>query len=390
MLAFRLALRNLLGAGLRTWLNVIVLSFSFIIIIWTKGLLEGWDRQARNDMISWEVGGGQYWHGEYDPYDPFTLSDSHGPVPEALKPEVADGKVVPVLITQGSVYPRGMMHAVLIKGIQPHQKLIRLPSSSLEAGDGDVPAIIGKAMAESTGLKEGDYVTVRWRDRNGTFDATEVKIMTVFETTVPTVDVGQIWLPLDKLQDMMLMPGEATLLIRAPEAGVPPAADPWVFKNQDFLLSDIEAIIKAKGSVGLIIWGILLLMAMLAVFDTQVLSIFRRQKEIGTYVALGMTKGQVVGLFTLEGAMNSVLAALVGALYGIPLLLMQAVKGIKIPLSSSDFGIAMAERLYPVYSLWLICGTVVIVMLVTTAVSYWPSRRIAKMSPTEALRGRVQ
>ncbi len=390
MLAFRLALRNLLGAGLRTWINVIVLSFSFIIIIWTKGLLEGWDRQARHDMISWEVGGGQYWHGKYDPYDPFTLTDSHGPVPAILEAGVADGSLVPVLITQGSVYPRGMMHAVIIKGIPPQQKIIELPSSSLEQGDGDVPAIIGEAMAESTGLKEGDYVTVRWRDRNGTFDATEVKITAIFETTVPTVDVGQIWLPLEKIREMMLMPGEATLLIRAPEAGPPPEADPWVFKDQDFLLSDIEAIIKAKGSVGLIIWGILLLMAMLAVFDTQVLSIFRRQKEIGTYVALGMTKSQVVGLFTLEGAMNSVLAAIVGALYGIPLLMMQAVKGIKIPLSSSDFGIAMAERLYPVYSLWLICGTVVIVMLVTTAVSYWPSRRIAKMSPTEALRGRVQ
>ena len=67
--------------------------------------------------------------------------------------------------------------------------------------------------------------------------------------------------------------------------------------------------------MGVIIWGIMLLMAMLAVFDTQVLSIFRRQKEIGTYVALGMTRGQVVGLFTLEGAMHSVLAALVGAVY---------------------------------------------------------------------------
>jgi ABC-type lipoprotein release transport system permease subunit len=390
MLAFRLALRNLLGAGLRTWLNVIVLSFSFIIIIWTKGLLEGWDRQARNDMISWEVGGGQYWHSEYDPYDPFTLTDSHGQVPAGLEAGVTDGSLVPLLITQGSVYPRGMMHAVLIKGIPPQQKVIELPTAYLEAGEGDVCAIIGEAMAESTGLKEGDYVTVRWRDRNGTFDATEVKIAAVFKTTVPTVDVGQIWLPLDKLQEMMLMPGEATLLIRGPEAGPPPVADPWVFRDQDFLLSDIETIIKAKGSVGLIIWGILLMMAMLAVFDTQVLSIFRRQKEIGTYVALGMTKSQVVGLFTLEGAMNSVLAAIVGALYGIPLLLVQAVKGIKIPLSSSDFGIAMAERLYPVYSLWLIGGTVAIVLVVTTAVSYWPSRRIAKMSPTEALRGRVQ
>ena len=390
MLAFKLVLRNLLGAGLRTWLNVIVLSFSFIIIIWTKGLLEGWDRQARHDMISWEIAGGQYWHSEYDPYDPFTLTDSHATVPASLQQGVTDGTVIPVLITQGSVYPRGMMHAVLIKGIPPKQNVLQLPSSFLEATDGEVPAIIGKAMAESTGLKVGDYVTIRWRDKNGTFDATEVKITTVFETTVPTVDGGQIWLPLEKLQEMMLMPGEATILIRATESGPPLAADSWIFKDQELLLSDIEMIIKAKGSVGLIIWGILLLMAMLAVFDTQVLSIFRRQKEIGTYVALGMTKSQVVGLFTLEGAMNSILAVIVGAVYGIPLLLIQAVKGIKIPMSSSDFGIAMAERLYPVYSLWLIAGTVVIVLLVTTAVSYWPSRRIAKMSPTEALRGRIQ
>ena len=62
MMAFKLALRNLFGAGLRTWLNVIVLSFAFVVIIWHKGFLDGWDRQAKTDMISWEVGGGQYWH----------------------------------------------------------------------------------------------------------------------------------------------------------------------------------------------------------------------------------------------------------------------------------------------------------------------------------------
>jgi ABC-type lipoprotein release transport system permease subunit len=134
----------------------------------------------------------------------------------------------------------------------------------------------------------------------------------------------------------------------------------------------------------------MLMMAMLAIFDTQVLSIFRRQKEIGTYVALGMTRGQVVKLFTIEGAMHSVLAAIVGAVYGIPLLTMQAIKGISIPINSSDFGIAMAERLYPVYSLGLITGTILIVLMVTTVVSYWPSRKIAKLNPTEALRGRIQ
>ena len=156
--------------------------------------------------------------------------------------------------------------------------------------------------------------------RNGTFDATEIRIAGIFDTNVPTVDVGQIWLPIEKLREMMLLPGEATILVTGADFS---NACYWMngyYKNQKSLLSDIEKIIKSKGAVGIMIWGIMLMMAMLAIFDTQVLSIFRRQKEIGTYVALGMTRGQVVILFTIEGAMHSVLAAIVGAVYGIPLL----------------------------------------------------------------------
>jgi len=60
MLAIKLAYRNLIGAGLRTWLNVLVLSFSFLVIIWHRGIMNGWDRRARNDTINQEIGGGQY------------------------------------------------------------------------------------------------------------------------------------------------------------------------------------------------------------------------------------------------------------------------------------------------------------------------------------------
>ena len=219
MLAFKLALRNLLGAGLRTWLNVIVLSFSFIIIIWTKGLLAGWDRQARHDMISWETGHGQYWQANYDPYDPFTLTDSHSPVPEALAAMAEQQLVVPVLITQGSIYPQGRMQSVLVKGIPPDQGLLELPTAMLGSDTVDIPGIIGSTMAESTGLQPGDFVTLRWRDRNGTFDATEIRIAGIFKTTVPTVDAGQVWIPLETLQTMMLMPREATLIVRGEAAG---------------------------------------------------------------------------------------------------------------------------------------------------------------------------
>ena len=66
-LAIKLAFRNLIGAGLRTWLNVIVLSFSYVVIIWMNGVMIGWEEQAKHDMTSWQIGGGQYWHNAYDP-----------------------------------------------------------------------------------------------------------------------------------------------------------------------------------------------------------------------------------------------------------------------------------------------------------------------------------
>jgi putative ABC transport system permease protein len=103
MLAFKLALKNLIGAGLRTWLNVFVLSLALFMIVFQSGVIEGWNRQARADMIDWEVGGGEYWHELYDPYDPLTLNDGHGTLPAEISQLCSDGQAVPVLVTQASV-----------------------------------------------------------------------------------------------------------------------------------------------------------------------------------------------------------------------------------------------------------------------------------------------
>lgn len=390
MMIIRLAMRNLLGAGLRTWLNVIVLSFSFVVIIWMKGLLDGWDRQAKNDMINWEYGGGQYWHPDYDPGDPFTLSDSHGKIPGELDSLVISGDVTPILITQGTLYPGGRMQSIMIKGIDPGQNLLYLPSSVLDSVYNAIPALIGSSMAESAGIKKGDFVTLRWRDKNGAFDATEIVIADIFKTNVPSVDGNQVWIPLERLREMMMMPGEATLLVASVSTAGSFTKCDWEFKTREALVEDIEKIIRAKTMGSAVMWAILLLLAMLAIFDTQVLSIFRRQKEIGTYIALGMTRHQVVTLFTLEGAMHAVLAAALGAVYGIPLLGIQSIKGLALPVDSADYGISFADRLYPEYGLGLIFSTVAIVLLTTTIVSFWPSRKIAKMRPTDALRGKIQ
>ena len=390
ILAIKLAFKNLIGAGLRTWLNVIVLSFSFVLIIAARGILVGWDRQAKNDMTDWEIGAGQYWNEAYDPYDAFTLNDAHAPIPDVFADEISSGEMVPVLITQGTIYPEGRMQSIQIKGIPPEQTLLELPTSKLDTATGATPAIIGSSMARNNKLEVGDYVTIRWRDVNGTFDATDIYIAAVFTTNVPTVDAAQVWIPMDELQTMTLMPGEATTLTFGDGDRERSDVPGWTLKTYQALVQDIEDMIKTKSVGQSIFYTILMLLALLAIFDTQVLSIFRRQKEIGTYVALGYTRREVVGLFTIEGAMHAILAALVGAVYGIPFLIWFAKNGITLGVDSSDFGITMSDTMYPVYSGTLVIGTTLIVLLATTVVSYWPSRKIAKMNPTEALRGKLQ
>ncbi|MBA7583156.1 hypothetical protein ES708_25096 [subsurface metagenome] len=245
-------------------------------------------------------------------------------------------------------------------------------------------------MAKNCKLQEGDVTTIRWRDVNGTFDAAEVKVVKVFNCDVPNVDAGQMYIHINKLREMMQAPDEATLFIIGEDFEMNETVSGWEYKDFDFLMTEMNEMMKMKKVGGSFMYVILMLLAMLAIFDTQVLSIFRRQKEIGTYIAMGMTRRQVVSLFTVEGAMHAILAVIFIAIFGTPLLIWLMSIGMTMPAGTDDFGIAIAETIYPVYGAGLIIGTSLLVFVITLIVSYLPARKISKMKPTDALKGKIQ
>lgn len=388
MKLWKLAFRNLLGNGLKTWLTVFILSLSFVMIIFMQGILAGWDRQAIRDMKQWEIGGGQYWSERYDPYDPFTLDSAAVTFPETLREAYEAGAVEPILIATGTIFPSGRSMPVMIKGIRPGQQLLQLPTAALITDNTSIPAIIGYGMAKQAGLTKGDYLTLRWRDANGTFEAEEIYIADLFSTFVPAVDNGQLWLPLETLQQMILKPDAATLIVQAEELPVVNAKG-WVFKSTNELTQTLRETLRAKRVGQSIFYIIFLLLGLLAVFDTQMLAIFRRRREIGTFVALGMTQKEVIRLFTLEGTLNAVLAVILGALYGIPLFTYFSIHGIPMPSDVSDFGVAISDRIYPAYPFTLVMGSLLLIISITAWVSYLPARKIARMNPTDAIKGKT-
>lgn len=386
---FNLAYRNIRRAGLRTWLNVAILSFLYVLVIAHQGIFNGMMQQGARAEIDDRIAGGQYWHENYDPYDPFSWDDSHAAIPPALNKLISAGEAVPVLVKSGTIYPQGRMRQILLRGIDPGQKILHIPTGSLENVTDAVPVMVGRYMAGNNSLKEGDYFFIRFRDVNGTFEAVQGKVVKIMSTKSMSTDKGQVWMALDKLRELTGMQGQATIVVVSnkykdglADEGI------WKFKSREYLMRDIISIVKSKRISSGILYLVLLFLALLAVFDTQVLAIFKRRREIGTLIALGMTKRQVVALFTLEGVMHAVLAAAAGAVYGIPVMYYMAKTGLGMPEVVEEYGYAFMRRLYPSYSAGLVLGTVAVILTTVTIVSYWPAMKIARMDTTKALKGK--
>ncbi|MDD4992092.1 MAG: FtsX-like permease family protein [Paludibacter sp.] len=389
MKLFKTAFRSLIGNGLKTWLNVFVLSISFVLIILLQGILKGWSSQAVDDTVKWEIADGQYWQSKYDPFDPFTFDSSTVEIPTVFKKDVDSHRIEPILITQGSIYPQGRMQGVLLKGIRPNQKLLKIPTEKLNENSAEIPVVLGAFMAKQTKLHLNDVVTLRWRDKNGTFEAADIRVAGIFKTSIPTVDNGILWIPLDRLQQMTMNTNCANLLIKSPEVKAV-SLPGWTFKDVTKLTESTMLLVKTKSIGTSFMYIIFLLLAMLAIFDTQTLSIFRRQREIGTLVALGMTQREVVWHFTLEGTINAVLAFAVGTVWGASILYYMATKGYSFNMDASEIGVPMADTMYATITLGLVINTMIFILIVTAVVSYIPARKIAKMNPTDAIRGKVQ
>ncbi|WP_211093362.1 ABC transporter permease [Flammeovirga agarivorans] len=383
LLSFRLAFRNIISSGLRTWLTIITLSLAFVMILFFNSLYMGWEYQGIKDQVNWEFAEGQLIHADYDKMDPFTIESGHGQYSE-------NAHLTPVLIRQANIYPDGRMLPILLKGIASEQDVVKLPTKVLSNSKVPIPVIIGQGMAQDNHLKKGDEILMRWKDKNGTFDAQNVTIVDIFETTVPTVDANQVWIGLEKLNQLTGFHQQATYLL-ADKEYKHQNIEGWEYESKQELLQPFYDLIEMKKGGSSFLYGILMLIALIAIFDSQVFSVFKRQKEIGTYIALGFTKKRVTFLFTLEGTMYAFIATIVGSAVAIPLIMW--LNKVGIPMTSNleqsrKMGITIDEFIYPLLTPELFFKTIILVVLLSAVISYLPVRKISKMNTVDALKGK--
>lgn len=382
----KLAWIQFLRQGARAWLNVAVTGLTLVTLIFMASLLNGFQLQASKNLKSTDVGGGHYRLAGFDILSPTEWEDQTFLPPSFLK-NLKDMDKAEVLVQQGQLFPNRRLYPVQLRGIDSKQQLLSLPLeplASLEKEVDAIPIIIGTRMAEQSRLNKGDSAVLRWRDRLGAIDARDVRVVEVADFLNPRVDEGVVWLTLDRLRLMTRRQGEVSWVTVRHDFG---PAENLEFLEPDSLMSDVLNLLEQDRRNAKILWAILLFLAGTSVYNSQILNVFKRQKEIGAMMAFGMESKTIVGLFTLEGTISGVGAIFFALILGTPFYYWFQSIGLDIShLSASTMPVR--ERIFLDLHFMEIVWTTLIMLLVIIFSAWRPVQKISNMEPTVALRGK--
>ena len=382
-----IAWKNFYRQGVRAFLNVFVTALTIIILIFMLSLLNGFQMQAARNMGITDIAGGQYRAPGFDILTPTEWENRTLTVSDDLS-RLSHEEKAEVLIQQGQLFPNRRLYPVQLRGMEIEQSLLELPLGGLKVYGPEpgevIPVVVGVRMAEKAHLQKGSTVVLKWRDRNNVVDARNVQVVDVADFINPRVDEGVVWIRLDHLRTMTVRPNEVSWVAVNDFKGAAPTTE---FHTVEMLMADLLALLQQDRRNSRILWAILMFLAGTSVFNTQILNIFKRQKEIGTLMALGMDAQKIVRLFTLEGSLAAVGAVLLAAVLGIPFFMWFQSVGLDVShLSASTMPVH--ERVFLDFQFWEITWSVILVVVLMILVAWWPVKKISRLDPTLALRGK--
>ena len=240
-------------------------------------------------------------------------------------------------------------------------------------------AIIGRELAQDLGLRVGDRLAVQTGSSSESLRVTALVDLGVKDLNRRTVIV-----PLRTAQNLLALPGGATSLdvtlhdVWVARALAQDLQRQFPYKVESWQESNAQLVsaLNAQSVSTAIIRGVVLAVVVLGIASVLV-SVVQKQREIGILRAMGATRGQVLRLFLVQGAVVGAIGSVVGLLLAVALIWVFTafVRGSDgLPLFNITLPIDIAIRVALIATA---CG-------VLAAIA--PARRAAKLDPAQAIR----
>lgn len=201
--------------------------------------------------------------------------------------------------------------------------------------------ILGQGLATNLGVKIGDTVVLMSTPASGGINAVEGVVRGLFATIAKAYDDAALRVPLPMAQELMRVQGSHSWVLlldntdnvdsvlqdlrsRFPTQGL--QFVPWT-ELADFHNKTVALFAKQIGVIKLIIAFIIVL----SISNTLVMSVLERTGEIGTSMALGVTRSGTLRQFLAEAALLGVFGSILGLAVGYGLAELISAIGIPMP-----------------------------------------------------------
>lgn len=241
-------------------------------------------------------------------------------------------------------------------------------------------AILGRELANDLGVRVGDRLTLQ---TSGASDS--VRVTALVDLGAKDLNRRTVIVPLRSAQSLLGLPGGATnidlkvndvwlatSLARDLASEFPYKIESW----QDNNASLVSALNAQSISTGLI-RAVVLVVVVLGIASVLVVSVVQKRREIGILRAMGATRGQVMRLFLVQGALVGAMGSVLGL--GLAVSMIWAfTRFVRGSDGQPLFDISLSPALgLQVALIATVCG-------VLAAVA--PARTAAAMDPAQAIR----
>lgn len=268
--------------------------------------------------------------------------------------------------------------------------------------------LLGRDLMAKLGVDVGDRVNALFSTSFGSRRIATFRVSGKMESGLRMLDESTAYIPLDVAMGLLDMDGSVTeIVVFARRAELASklkmevgkaltdmasagegaslrglAVVPWNEHNE------LIGFVSQAKAIYTVIYIFLVILASFVVFNTQLMVVSERTREIGMLSALGLAPESIRRLFTIEGAVLAVAGSAGGALLGAVFNLWFGRVGIDLTgiTQAMSSEILLAPRLYPVTDLGVVIYSFVLGVAVTMAAVYIPARAAGTLRPTEALR----
>jgi putative ABC transport system permease protein len=406
----KLAVRNILRNKRRSLLAVLSVLLALFLMAFLEGFMNGMLANVTQNITKNESGHIKITTKEFHDRVRFMPVDANIQDPAAV---IARLKADPVIgpridltamrITFGTILEYGGRNktAMGIGGdMDTERKLLMLDRSIVEGRyiAGPRETVIGASLAADLGIGIGAVLKVQSATTEGSTNMRKFTVVGIFRTGLDTLDSAMFQVPLEDAYTLLKTGGGAqqilvmlkdyrqsdatAALMRKSLGNTDLAVSPWSET------SDMFGFLSMMGSMFNAIYIFIAAIGTLIIVNIMMMVVLERRREIGIMKALGVSKGEILGIFTAEGFTLGILGSIAGVLLGLAITTVTSKTGIQIGTADSLKGMnfPMSNILYPAVTVSGLVKVYVIGVLTAGIVSILPARRAARMNAVSAIK----